>query len=270
MSKIDIKLLGSELVFTFVNEFHKSYDRITIDVRSDGESLDIIYTTEGNIKGHRVYINRRLVNLSYAIAYNNKISDLESIVAFYSGNDIVNQEIITSHINKIHEEDRPVVNTVKTDIIDLQKLDDIDESIQKYESKWKFDLVVASDIIATRQAGDTGIYLVFGDMDTQIRSSDLIFPVNSNMKQIIIPKEIVWKNHSLYRGEFLCLGELVQIDCLEGVYYKAPISNRIKISECPQIVQSGLLNFATPTRGHFGKEWVVDPHSNLPVLGSKL
>ena len=267
MSKVNLSVLKPnnapwQLMFTLSNDFYRRYDRFTIEVRHGNTVIYMLSTTEGSIKGHRVYVDGRLNTVSYCTSYDTSVKDIETIIVFYYQNDIVQQEILLSRIDYIDNSTSPKIRTIMPEITELNILD-IGSLCKDETAAFKVKLEVLSDIrVDVTDAND--VYMAFGDKSSVISASDLIFPVEASVSHISIPKEIVWMNYSLYSGDSLGCYELVKMDCLDHVYHKVPASNFIRLSDCIAKKDVNLSHFRTPISTRFGDTWEINQKSQLP------
>lgn len=266
MSKIDLTILKPsndpwQLVFTLSKDFYRRYDRCTVEVRHRNTPLDILSTTEGSIRGYKIYVDNRVSTMLYCTAYDTSVTDIETILVFYYQDNIVHQEIISSKIEYV---DPANISRIREIILDMHEMNisNIDELCKKEVASFQVKLQASPSIgIDTTEAND--VYMVFGDTSSIINSADLIFSVESNISRISIPSEIIWMNHKNYSGNTLGCCELVKLSNL-NVYYKIPASNTIRISDCVGKNETILSHFRTPIKTKFGSGWGINENSHLP------
>lgn len=227
---------------------HK-HNRLTVQFICDNDVLEILSSSTGLINGQILTILQKDKTAEIALS-KPPCQSIECLLGFYSEEKLISSESIVLSIN--------------TPKISLP----IPETVNK--SKQLIHLDIQDDLVATVKTPiNEKINVCLGVYSDTVSSTDFVFKIFPNIKQLIIPKEIFWiirKNYVIDDTKLTCyeLTKSTQHD-IRNVFHKKPISNTIDFDVAIN-TRMDLSDFKTPTNIVLDKkDWKISDVSGLPV-----
>lgn len=251
----------------------KSYEKCDIFFKNNDCILYVISSTDGNIFNNTITINYDCKYISVSIEHISNMEYIECFVSYYNYGDLIESES-TSIIIKKSENISPSniqytnINGVDTNVFN-DKLHTFFNILNKKRGNCSIHVDIKDDIIITVLVSpQQNTYLSFGEITSNIMSSDVIFLLYTGVKKIILPKEIIWKSYDKYshRARLGCCEIIKPTFCsVKNIYYKIPVSNLILVSDTPRITKCELEHFSDPLNRNLDTEkWYIGS-ANLPI-----
>ncbi len=228
----DHRILKVDLILNY----DKSYDFSTISFKCGETKVEINTTSSGSIdrEGNvKIVDNKCEMDLDYCDNYN----ILECLVGYYIKNELIYYETLTASFDNTKgientEISIPTIGTIPGSY--TNRLSDFLKSLDRRTSLWKIKISCPDDVLLKiTKKGNVSAIVSFGEVSKDLRASDYIFNIDSELDQLNIPKDLVKKYYPNYAADTtLGVFELIQPDFLgvSNVYYKVLISNTLSLS----------------------------------------
>lgn len=241
MSKINVNLYRSSdrriLKVQFAGDFVKPHDYALLAFKCGEENLSVISTSAGSIDNEgNVKTTAKTVELF--VEYSNSSNKLECLVGYYVQNDLLNYETLTASFDN----DQQILPTVVS-IPHLKtvpgsfesRLDDFLAALDRRVSEWKIKISCPDDMVLNvDSSGRDSIMVSFGEDSAEISLADYIFRLDPQISRIMIPREIIKRQHPQYQPQCkLGIFEIIEPDFMgvKGVFYKNRISNLLTLAD---------------------------------------
>lgn len=249
------------------------YDNCSILFKNENNIIYVVSSTNGYITNNTIMLAGGHKSLTVSLEHRSNIEDIECFVSYYSNGDLIefDSEIISLYkTESISQNDvyTAKVNGADTNIFE-KRIQTFSDILNKKQGTCSVHVDVKEDIVITvLSSPKKNIYLSFGEITTNIRSSDVIFLLYKGIKKIVIPKEVIWKLYKEYsnNARLGCCEIVSPSFCsIKNVYYKAPVSNVISVSDVPRIIKTELQYFKDPLNRYLNAEkWYIGS-ANLPI-----
>lgn len=263
--RADDRLLA-KLSFQLDND--KKSQFVSLEFWSDGQPMDLINTTAGNIKGYSVVIKNPKRFVEICIPYARTI---ECRIAYLNADNLVQSETITIELEEVAA---IILDDTQTDSLQVdgssfeEKMRQLPQTLAKRPSAWTLKLSLTDAIhVKVLKAGKQPTWACFGQMGHELSNTDFMFTLYPGIESFSIPTELILKYHRHHlRDGRLSVFELVRADFhrIPDVLYKSVISNSIRLSEFTMPERHLVSYFTAPTGEPLGDRWVVS--NNLPQL----
>ena len=235
-----------------------------LEFRQDDSMLDILSTSAGFIQGNRIILKEQKSYLDVCLGY--ICEPFECIIAYLDGDNLMKHEtlLVEPEVFKpiqTLEHNASVIRTGNVGFFD--KLQELHKILATRRSLWHLKLEVNRDInVTVLRSGKSPITVAFGKSTDHIVTGDFIFSIEPEIKNFVIPIELVWRHYGTYKKRArLSIFELVQVDFhkIPNVFYKSSISNSIAVSDCVKIEQGSPESFTSPLGEPLAEElWQYD------------
>lgn len=225
---LQIKLL---LEGQFADEYH-----ITFTI--DGVPINILSTSSGVLKLNSI-ITQNKTPITILLQIPNSSGPAECYIAYMQNGTLTNFERLTFSVD-LNQYSVPVSSfTPKSSGFNFRhQFTQFKENLKRVRSPWKFTLKSNEDEIVisikTTNLENERVYVCFGEESDEVLASDLIFWVENDVKNILLPKEIIQNRVRSYStGARLGCFVLTKCDChrIDNVYYKTPASNFLGLND---------------------------------------
>lgn len=276
MSSINVQSYRSEdeslLRCTIKIDYQGKYDTCSIELIND---MVLLFTSDGSITENKLILAKPKSIIHIICKPQVNMQHATFIVSYFNDNQLAHSEHISASfdgVGAISNKQNIRVREIK--LSGGFKPNNMANYLPTIVSPWKVNLTLQSDIVARiTSSGLKCTYMAFGEHSAEVSCHDLLFLVDTNMKKIIVPIEIVWKFYANYTTDaLLSFYEIVKPDCcsIDNLYYKIKVSNAIKLSDISKHDDLSLGNFVDPLGEQFNQSWMLHPDSMLPVKNALL
>ncbi len=280
MSKIDTEILRSRderlLKVGAQVDYRGSFDRFSLELTSASGNLPIVSTSAGSIIENKVFSSQK--NFVQIFADLIDVDELDCLISYFRGQELIHFEtlpIVLKNTGVIQKDTVVLENISSIDAGYIEKTEHINKTYALFKTSWRAFVSVDNEIlIRFTKRGSDKTYVSFGEITPNLLASDLIFSVDHNTSEVIIPKEMAWSKYNKYSLDTdlgCCLIVTADFHSLTNKYYKVKISNGIGLSDLPRRgSERKLSEFTNPFGQPLKKNWRVDEMSRLPVYVEKL
>jgi hypothetical protein len=254
MSKVNSEIIRVQdqlliKLFIYLGKEHAEWNYI--EFRKDDLTLDILSTTEGAIRKKRVILLKQKPYLEICLNY---ISDsFDCVIAYLDGDNLLKHEttlIEPEQIKSITKAKDETDFLATSNNSFAERLQELYERLTSRRSLWHLKLELDKNIkVTVLRSGKASVNVAFGRSSYEPVSGDFIFSLDPEIKNFIIPTELVWRNYHEYEGKaHLAVFELVQADFhrIPNMFYKSPISNSVALSHFPKVITTNSVQFSSP------------------------
>jgi len=252
-------------------ELNIDYSNFDNCVISFSDGYYIVSSNAGHIIDNTVSVTKTS-KVVVRIKHESALKGTECFVSYYINEELQHFDSIiidTSDINSITDTNISVDNIdgSMTSIFE-QKMETFYSVLNKKKPDFSLKIDIDNDIIINIiNAPKDSTYISFGEITESLLSSDIILSLYHNIKQIIIPKEIIWKTYDQYSSssDIGCCKIVSPSFCsIKNNYYKIIVSNKLTLSDLPRYKQSKLSDFYDPMNRPFNNKWTLSKFC-LPV-----
>lgn len=276
MSKVEaqpFRIDKDNLIRVRIYITHMECQGISIQFKNS-DQIEIVSTSSGSILGNEVKIASVPEYVQIFITGSNS-KDYECLISYLNGTSLIHSESVTFTMDKT-----ATISPSPTEIASIKgdgnnwniREKHFKEVVQgrRQSSLWQVFLSCTNDIIVTvKTRSNKRCFMTFGAESDIVLHSDFLFPVDPDVKKIVIPAEAFWINYGKYNLKYsqVACFELIKPDFISigNVFYKRKISNWLNVEDIPKIKSSTIGSFKTPTGNSLGDEWFISTESGLPI-----
>ena len=238
----------------------------------DKNNLRIVSTSSGFIGEDVVRVTGTSDFIEIFMDHPNEIQQCECLISFLNGNNLINSESLyfTPITGKGMSPSLSDIQTIKSRGINFDdRMKQMKDRLEyQLSSKWRIQLRVQDDIILRiNSKANKRALACLGESSVNLISSDFVFFLYPTINKMVIPREVIWKNHGKYTSDTLCCFELVKADFhrSENSLYKSKISNSIHVYDISKDEKVKIDDFRQPTGAMLDDNWSISNQSSLPI-----
>ncbi len=221
----------------FTLDYEKEYNHYMLSFKCNSEAVDVISTSSGNID-EEGNVKSQDSKIELFVDYCEFGSELECLVGYYKGNELLDYETLTSYFDnaqviKTAEIKIPCLKTIPASFKD--RFEDFCSALATRKSSWNIQISCREDVfLDIISQSNTLAMATFGENTRNVLASDYVFRLDPNVRKLILPIEIIAKQYPKYTPQCqLGVFEVIEPDFMgaQGTYYKSLISNLITLSD---------------------------------------